>query len=815
VFSEPTEVYEHGYRFNFTHEEESTTTQSIHTKTPSTSENTIAKEHMTANQIELNRQGSDLNNTGFLVGDRVEVYWTKERKWFKGTVLDNTGYHRHATKQGKKLSSSELYIQYDDGKLHTHSLHNNEIRHPFVAPSLNMLIMDRGNESFKEDFMQCLAEDTDLDTKESVYALFDVDIDLETGEALNKASIFVVDGNGTLLHASRINSMDTLNARYWHEPKNEREYDRSPQRDLWRTAKELKWDEYLNLNMFEWVALSQVDRKTHTIYNTLWAYKIKLNSDTTFKKLNPRWCLKGGTMDRDVFKAHAETIRMSSFRIIQAVKAGYWDALCAILVDCSNAFQATRTDGEFDGTSPTIYCWPVSGFEKKTPQGERMVCKLNVGMQGRIDATRMFNSRLFALLLVKAGMARSLWDRQVIIYHNGPLANSDKSLSEILRSIKGAKDTEGQESPIGFAILGWHVDDSLGLACDVNWCLDYKENRVVRFIIGTIEVIYATTCTGWHGNKALGFTLTLDDTRKTVTMSAPDAVSQLAKDILDGSVMVSPKHAMTQEFNDIEAGVVPDVGDPTRDSVLRDMSLCRHGLGVSIWLANAYIAIMRGTNALCRNMAYPHGRTLKCLRFQTMFLVKHGRGVTYGGFGAFGLERDESIPVTSPLAGPKLMFLHFFSDASLDVHSVSGGVAMLAGGCVLPISQTQHLKSPCSHTSETVAAGTNLNILIPIAGLLQEFHILCGASVPFYLDSETTVKVGNSDTAIKKSVWLIRRAAVLEDGVVHKIIDLHHISERDMVADPLTKYLTHAVWYRHMHYLLNYEGPLPPYPSRG
>ena len=156
--------------------------------------------------------------------------------------------------------------------------------------------------------------------------------------------------------------MDTLNARFWHEPRNEREFERSPQRALWLTAKELKWDTYLNLNMFEWALLSSVDRKTHTIYNTLWAYKIKLNSDTTFKKLNPRWCLKGTSMDRDVFKSHAETLRMSSFRIILAIKGGYWKAFCDILVDCSDAFQATRTDGAFAGTSPDIYCWSAPGL---------------------------------------------------------------------------------------------------------------------------------------------------------------------------------------------------------------------------------------------------------------------------------------------------------------------------------------------------------------------------------------------------------------------------------------------------------------------
>ena len=70
------------------------------------------------------------------------------------------------------------------------------------------------------------------------------------------------------------------------------------------------------------------------------------------------------------------------------------------------------------------------------------------------------------------------------------------------------------------------MDDSIGLACDVKWERDASKNRVVKFLIGTIQVVYATTMTGWHGNKSIGFTLTLDESRKTVNVSAPDAINE-------------------------------------------------------------------------------------------------------------------------------------------------------------------------------------------------------------------------------------------------------------------------------------------------
>ena len=113
----------------------------------------------------------------------------------------------------------------------------------------------------------------------------------------------------------------------------------------------------------------------------------------------------------------------------------------------------------------------------------------------------------------------------------------------------------------------------------------------------------------------------------------------------------------------------------------------------------------------------------------------------------------------------------------------------------------------CSHGAEVVAAGTALNQLVPVNGVLQELRIRCGSSCPFYLDSKTTVFVSMSDSAVKKSVWLIRRVAVLTQGTSNGEMSPTHIGEANMVADPLTKYLTYSVWARHMRYLLNLTPP--------
>ena len=759
----------------------------------------------------IEQLGNEVRDSGhpFVKDERVEVFWPGEQRWYGGLVID-VGY---AKPPGKKKGystqmSPQIKVRYDDKVVLWHRLDNNEIRHE-TAPSIQMLLTERVAVYSLADTsheLGQLAEAAHLSPDQlsrdyELLHVIDCLIDVEDGTLHRKSILMSVSDEDVVVDPAA----DVSQARHWHCPVNERDFARSPQRDMWQTAKELKWSEYLQLNMFRWVPLSSVDRKKFEIFHTLWAYKIKLNSDLTFRKLNPRWCFKGGRMDRSVYKAHAETLRAVTFKIIISLKAGYWIYFCTFLIDCSNAFQATRTDD--DPNAVKLYCWPAPGFTKLNARGERMVCEVNTAMQGRIDATRLFSDKLFGLL-ERADWMRSLWDPQLCIYHNSKLKNTSAPLSEILADIKGSTDTAAQQPPIGYSVCGWHVDDGTGLSCDVNTEMDPLKNRVAVFLRDTVQVVYATTMTGWHGNKALGVTLSEDQTLQRVNIAAPDAVAQLASELLKDTVNITPKHVMTKDFFNIPAGEVPPVGDPARETVLAEQALTRHGLGVCIWLGIAYPPIVPGTHVLCANMHSPHSTTLKCLRYQVMSLVVNDFSLYLGGEGCTSLEQPDDWKAGDPY-GRRVWHYHFFSDANLDVRSRTGGVGMLAGGCIQPISTDQHLASPDAHTSEVVAGGTNLNSMVPVAGTLQELHILCGASVTMYFDSKTTVFVASSDASVKKSVWLIRRAYVLQDGVRMGMVTPCHLSERDMAADPFTKYLVLRVWARHVHYICNKLGPVP------
>ena len=73
----------------------------------------------------------------------------------------------------------------------------------------------------------------------------------------------------------------------------------------------------------------------------------------------------------------------------------------------------------------------------RVPRFAPAVCKLvNVGTQGRIDATRLFNDRLFSILLKSGVVRRALWDPQCVIYDNSPISETTASLSDVLESIR-------------------------------------------------------------------------------------------------------------------------------------------------------------------------------------------------------------------------------------------------------------------------------------------------------------------------------------------------------------------------------------------
>ena len=234
-------------------------------------------------------------------------------------------------------------------------------------------------------------------------------------------------------------------------------------------------------------------------------------------------------------------------------------------------------------------------------------------------------------------------------------------------------------------------------------------------------------------------------------------------------------------------------------------ALVGYAIGAGIYLENCCPKLTTLINVMSQHTHRPSYEVLKHLRHGIMHMKAYPEWAWFGGNGV-GLEQAAELADITVGATP--MHYHHYSDAGLGSGTISytGGQGMLAAGPWVTTMLRQHLASPYSHSAEVTAAGTNLNTTCAGNDWLQELHIRLGKPTPFYLDSQSTVFVAKCAAAVKKTVWLTRRAAVLQEGVQHDEILPIHVSEKYMLADPFTKYLKQSVWYGHMRRIHN----LPP-----
>ena len=606
--------------------------------------------------------------------------------------------------------------------------------------------------------------------------------DVEYGEWIKRHIIAAVI-NGTE------HNIDPSDANNWHTPKNEREYLRSPQRAEWRTAKEKKMDQYLELRVFKLVSRKGIDPKR--IMGSLWAYKIKFDEKGVFEKLNPRWCVKGYGMDKSTYVGFSEVCLTTTIKILACLRATY--PLIDFLFDCGNAFQATRTD---DGTvqSEKLLCEQAPGFAVKDTDGLTMVCEILVALQGRVDAARLFGDRLEQIIFSLGGR-RSTWDPKCYLFDFSPLVSTSATLGEVLQSCKKMESADNEKGrPIGWAAMCVHVDDCPGVS---------SSDRLTEYIKAGIMVQYECKHGPWK--KVLGFKFTC--TNDSVTMSAEHTIETMYNTYL----INHPNFDARMPGRDVTlaVGEPPAEGDPRLPAYKEMQTETRSLLGLLLWVSLAYPQISYHVNRACGFMSNPSHGVNAYAKQIALHLYQYPIAVKWGGSTSLELSSPSPPPFTPD---KKEYGLHFAADASPgdETRGITGGVGMLAGGALLTISSRQHLATSCMHSNELLAAGTIVHKIVPLRGLLSELRIPQEHPTPTYIDSASTVFVAQSRAAVKKSAWMRRRAEVLTQAYDLGEISPIKIEEYNNFADPQTKYLTFKVWTRHLHYTHNMSGEPPP-----
>ena len=169
-------------------------------------------------------------------------------------------------------------------------------------------------------------------------------------------------------------------------------------------------------------------------------------------------------MPRDKYEAYSNVVRFSVIKVLICIRVTYRSKSGTKLIDfhfdCSNAFQATRTDVKSEKLTP-LYCEQAAGFKQRDSRGNAYVCKVLVAHQGRIDSARLFG-QAFHKLMIAAGLRELVYAPKAYMWHAGPLAGSSASLNDILSACEDMPAIDG--APPGWACFGQHVDDSAGVA---------------------------------------------------------------------------------------------------------------------------------------------------------------------------------------------------------------------------------------------------------------------------------------------------------------------------------------------------------------
>ena len=608
--------------------------------------------------------------------------------------------------------------------------------------------------------------------------------DITDGALVQKQMITASDGKKAV-------ELNLDEASRLHEPKNEREFKNSPDRARWQTAREFKMEEYQELRSFKVVSRKGISRKD--IMRVKWVNAIKRMMDKA--KFNPRLCIVGTGMSKEIFKSFQQVARTTSVNILTIIFCAYMKFLEDIQMDDSNAFQATRTDTDSpaDQARPKLYAEMAPGFVEYDADGVPMIYELLTSFQGRIDASYLYGMRKKEILKL-LGFHPKLWDPEIYEYHNTSVTGTAAPMSKILEAAQTDAPAACGHPPVGYMTFARHIDDNIGYQS--------RGSKIAEYLRDHPKNIYACTLTGWK--KVLGWETTIDREEQRVVYEARDVLARIKNDYLAGAIIIHPRHAATPAAAQLEAGCLPGPDDPEYASYAEMQRITSKGTGLLFWISEHYPQVKWVAGRLgsfMHNGSWPGYRVMLHV---FMHLMAHPIGHHFGHPEVRSLEHAGIVkqPVLPDgRMDPRLMT---FFDANVgERKNATGIVGLLGGSSYDNVSQSQLVKSGESHTAEVMAGTTGTHRLIVHKGFIQEMHVPQPEATAMITDSATTIYVANNDAAAGRSLWLRRRIHVLHANVEDETTVYTKIPEALNISDAHTKYLVYPKWIEHVKRILN------------
>jgi hypothetical protein len=338
-----------------------------------------------------------------------------------------------------------------------------------------------------------------------------------------------------------------------------------------------------------------------------------------------------------------------------------------------------------------------------------------------------------------------------------------------------------------------------------------------------IETEWIISMTRWK--NTLGFATSVDD--NVVTVSAYASVISMAQAHLTTEDVHLTKMPYSKGILSVGPGVRPPEGTEERTAFDLMQTRCRSGLGWALWAMRAHPNMIYATTILCGHMSNPSYECDKHRKRNLAFELHRPCSLVIGDGTKRTLQLSKSPP--APFTAPVELGFHAFVDSNVgtpredaeapistgtsvsgstvNARSITGGVLMLGGAFWDIVCGRQHLTAPDSHTGEVSAAGTVVSRCIIHRGLAQEIGITMEQPTPVYCDSASCIFVANKTGAVKRSLWNVRRAAVLREAVDMHEVAFCKVPEADNVSDGFTKPIPHTAWTHHMEYIAPHYDP--------
>ena len=72
-----------------------------------------------------------------------------------------------------------------------------------------------------------------------------------------------------------------------------------------------------------------------------------------------------------------------------------------------------------------------------------------------------------------------------------------------------------------------------------------------------------------------------------------------------------------------------------------------------------------------------------------------------------------------------------------------------------------------------------------------------------WFDSQSTVFAVSNEGSVKRSVWSLRRAVVIQEAIIMRVIKARKLSTARNLADIFTKYVKYVTWRRMIDEVMN------------